>query len=295
MPLCAVQGDPNSHGGGELIAENPQTVFINNIPVIDHAPDPAQADSYCPAPGHCNPETAEGSPNVFYYFNPVHRMLDSRVCGATTVVELQYNVFANDGAPEGQEAAAPIDNRIPIPIDPINPTVLTAVGIGYSRAIVSAAFDAGVPKSQRLPYGADDAKLKDAPVTLNQTWTASLNYLDDIIEQIGVKAYVPYSNISSGPFTTTEITPEALAATQLSYTKELLDLAKQKGIYKNSDRIPFAEKTTPGFESTNVELTDKQNLIVSMNYLDKIVNSPPLVEKLPVWPRLPFGDNNGNT
>ncbi len=108
MPLCAVEGDPNSHGGGELIAENPQTVFINNIPVIDHAPDPAQADSYCPAPGHCNPETAEGSPNVFYYFNPVHRMEDERICGATTIVELQYNVYANN---EGEPVEAALDPR----------------------------------------------------------------------------------------------------------------------------------------------------------------------------------------
>jgi len=95
MPfLWAVQGDPNSHGGGELIADNPQTVFINNIPVIEHD-DPANPDSFCPAPLHCNPETAEGSPNVFVYGKPVHRQDDDRVCGATTIVELQSTVFIN--------------------------------------------------------------------------------------------------------------------------------------------------------------------------------------------------------
>jgi len=96
MPLCAVQGDPNTDVGGELIAANPQTVFINSIPVIDHGPDPAQPDALCPFDGHCNPETAEGSPTVYYYNKPVHRMLDARSCGATTIVELQQTVFANE-------------------------------------------------------------------------------------------------------------------------------------------------------------------------------------------------------
>lgn len=108
MPLCAVEGDPNSHEHGELIAENPRTVFINYIPVIDHAPDPAEPDDLCPGSGHCNPETAEGSPNVFYYFNPVHRQDDRRICDATTVVELQTNVYANDG---GNQAGAGVISR----------------------------------------------------------------------------------------------------------------------------------------------------------------------------------------
>lgn len=108
MPLCAVEGDPNTHEAGQLIAENPRTVYINYIPVIDHAPDPAEPDGYCPGDHHCNPETAEGSPNVFYYFNPVHRMYDLRICGATTVVELQYNVYANEGTPE---AGVPEEER----------------------------------------------------------------------------------------------------------------------------------------------------------------------------------------
>lgn len=95
MPLWAVEGDPNSHGGGELIADNPQTVFINNIPVIEHE-DPAFPDSLCPAAPHCNPETIEGSPDVFVYNKPVHRHDDSRICGALTIVLNQDTVFANE-------------------------------------------------------------------------------------------------------------------------------------------------------------------------------------------------------
>lgn len=94
MPLVAVKDDPNTGGGGDLIPDNPQTVFINNIPVIEHQ-DPAKPDGSCPASPHCNPETAEGSPDVFVYNNPLHRMDDSRICGHTTVVTHQSTVFAN--------------------------------------------------------------------------------------------------------------------------------------------------------------------------------------------------------
>ena len=93
--LWAVRGDPNSHGGGNLIAQNPQTVFINGISVIEHG-DPAYPDSFCPKPGgpHCNPATARGSGTVFVYGNPVHRNGDARICGAVTVVSGQTTVFS---------------------------------------------------------------------------------------------------------------------------------------------------------------------------------------------------------
>lgn len=94
MPLWSVKGDPNTHGGGNLIPANPQTVFINNINVIEHE-DPASPDGLCPAGPHCSPSTAEGSSNVFVYNKPVHREADSRVCGATTIVSGQDSVFAN--------------------------------------------------------------------------------------------------------------------------------------------------------------------------------------------------------
>lgn len=95
MPLVAVQGDPNNAGGGDLIADNPQTVFIHNIPVIEHQ-DPAQPDNACPAGSHCNPATAEGSPNVFVYNKPLHRINDERVCGHRTTPKGNFDVFANE-------------------------------------------------------------------------------------------------------------------------------------------------------------------------------------------------------
>jgi uncharacterized Zn-binding protein involved in type VI secretion len=95
--LWAVEGDPNTHGGGELIAANPQTVFIDGIPVIEHS-DPANPDSLCVplGPPHCNPATANGSGTVFVYGNPVHRNNDDRVCGAKTTVTNQSTVFVGD-------------------------------------------------------------------------------------------------------------------------------------------------------------------------------------------------------
>lgn len=61
--LWAVNGDPNSHGGGALIAGS-RRVFINGIAAVNHSPDGASADALCPAPPHCGPVTAGGSPNV---------------------------------------------------------------------------------------------------------------------------------------------------------------------------------------------------------------------------------------
>lgn len=92
--LWAVQGDPNTHGAGELIASNPQTVFINGIPVIE-VQDDSNPDNLCPPVGepHCNPFSVSGSGTVFVYGNPVHRNNDSRVCGAKTVVTNQSTVF----------------------------------------------------------------------------------------------------------------------------------------------------------------------------------------------------------
>lgn len=94
MPLWAVDNDPNTHGSGGLIPANPRTVYIENINVIEHR-DPARPDGLCPGGSHCNPGTSNGSPNVFVYGNPVHRMKDRRVCGATTIVVNQSTVFAN--------------------------------------------------------------------------------------------------------------------------------------------------------------------------------------------------------
>ena len=61
--LIAVNGDPNSHGGGALIAGS-NNVFINKIAVVNHTPDGASADALL-INLHAAPATAEGSPDVF--------------------------------------------------------------------------------------------------------------------------------------------------------------------------------------------------------------------------------------
>ena len=64
--LVSVNGDPNTHGGGNLIAAC-KNVYINGIMVVNHSPDNASPDGLCPIIGgpHCAPATAGGSPNVF--------------------------------------------------------------------------------------------------------------------------------------------------------------------------------------------------------------------------------------
>lgn len=66
--LWAVDGDANSHGGGQLQASG-STVIINGKPVIVNAPDSASPDGLCPIPGgpHCAPATASGSGDVSAY------------------------------------------------------------------------------------------------------------------------------------------------------------------------------------------------------------------------------------
>lgn len=62
--LISVDGDPNNWGGGDLIA-GCDNVFIGGILVVNHSPDQAAPDFCCPPAPHCNPMTAEGSPDVF--------------------------------------------------------------------------------------------------------------------------------------------------------------------------------------------------------------------------------------
>ena len=61
--LWAVNGDPNDHGGGALIAGLAPTVSINGKTVIVQG-DNAAADSLCPAPPHCAPIAVAGSGDV---------------------------------------------------------------------------------------------------------------------------------------------------------------------------------------------------------------------------------------
>jgi hypothetical protein len=60
--LWAVEGDPNNHGGGALIASGDR-VRIEGKRVIINRPDDAQADNLCPIDNgaHCFPQTAGGS------------------------------------------------------------------------------------------------------------------------------------------------------------------------------------------------------------------------------------------
>jgi len=64
--LVAVDGDPNTHGGGELIAAS-KNLYVEGKLVVNHTPDNAKPDDLCPPLGgeHCNPKTAEGSSDVF--------------------------------------------------------------------------------------------------------------------------------------------------------------------------------------------------------------------------------------
>ena len=62
--LTAVDGNPNTNGGGALKAANPN-VYIGGVLVVINAPNDASPDTFCPIPPHCNPKTAGGSNNVY--------------------------------------------------------------------------------------------------------------------------------------------------------------------------------------------------------------------------------------
>lgn len=64
--LVSVNGDPNTHGDGALIAGS-NRVFVQGIAVVNNSADGSNPDALCiPLGGaHCAPVTAGGSPNVF--------------------------------------------------------------------------------------------------------------------------------------------------------------------------------------------------------------------------------------
>jgi len=62
--LVSVNGDPNTHSGGALIARC-RNVYVHNIMVVNHSSDNAHPDGLCPGGAHCNPKTAAGSPDVY--------------------------------------------------------------------------------------------------------------------------------------------------------------------------------------------------------------------------------------
>ena len=82
----ARQGDTDSHGAGALIS-SVTSVKVNGVP-ISTVPDNASSDSA----GHSNPQASTGSATVKAGGRPVHRLGDSRTCGATTVTA-SSNVF----------------------------------------------------------------------------------------------------------------------------------------------------------------------------------------------------------
>lgn len=61
--LTAIDGNPNSHGGGGLKAANPEVYIGGKLVVLDG--NPASPDALCPLPGHCNPSADGGSPDVY--------------------------------------------------------------------------------------------------------------------------------------------------------------------------------------------------------------------------------------
>lgn len=62
--LWAVDGDPNSHGDGILLATLANEVYINNKKVCLDT-ELANADDLCNSNDHCDPFVTEGSSDVF--------------------------------------------------------------------------------------------------------------------------------------------------------------------------------------------------------------------------------------
>lgn len=94
--LVSVQGDPNTHKNGQLLADNNSgKLFIGGIKVVYQGSN-AIPDDLCllDGPPHCNPFATGHSPTIFCEGIPIHRNNDSRICGAVTVVGGQSTVFA---------------------------------------------------------------------------------------------------------------------------------------------------------------------------------------------------------
>ena len=64
--LWSVDNDPNSHGAGNLDANDTETFFIENKPVVTHTPDPGKvSDNLTHSPSAV--QTAAGSDDTFAY------------------------------------------------------------------------------------------------------------------------------------------------------------------------------------------------------------------------------------
>jgi uncharacterized Zn-binding protein involved in type VI secretion len=59
----SIEDDPNTHGGGALIA-SVSNVRVNNKKIIV-LNDSAKPDAKCPGPNHCNPKASSASSDVY--------------------------------------------------------------------------------------------------------------------------------------------------------------------------------------------------------------------------------------
>lgn len=245
-------------------------------------------------------ETANGSRGVFIENRPVNRRgdvdtdLSPRAMGSP-------DVFAGDVS-AGTSGARANTGDTPVPVTGVSKEASTAAAINYGRFVADLMFRYGLVSDYgSLPYGGNDAFNpaigSDTPVTVPQAKTAAFNWIESVLEVTNTQPYVPFSSTASTSMTDEKpaLTPAVINAMDLSFTKKILDVAKAQGSFENSDRLPFVSKTSPGFEDTELDMSLQKNLDLNMNYFDSIVNTEPLLEMYPRWPRLPFGSNNGNT
>jgi uncharacterized Zn-binding protein involved in type VI secretion len=89
--LVAVKGDPESHGGGALHADNTGgKMFAGGIEVVVVGSS-ADTDNLF----HPNPAAATGSGKLWVNGNMIHRNNDSRTCGASTIATGQTKLYVN--------------------------------------------------------------------------------------------------------------------------------------------------------------------------------------------------------
>jgi len=97
MLEITVNGQPNSHGAGSLIAGLQDFVYIDSK-LVCVVGDSASADGLCAPIGgsHCAPAASSGSALVYINNISVHRLGDSRTCGAVSVSPPTTHLICND-------------------------------------------------------------------------------------------------------------------------------------------------------------------------------------------------------
>lgn len=207
MPLVSIQGNPNTHGGGDLIAGNPQTVQVVSIPVIEFS-DPANPDGLCPIPGgsHCSPDSSSGSPNVFVYNNPIHRDRDSRTCGASTIVDSQSTVFANEPGQNIEGIFIPQDPyQLPFVKALIEQTGANAPHDDPDSPVKSYGISDNIPSNSNDDAPVDEtpgAKDEGQPTDCGNYPTAPVDYNQKLSSNFTIK------NLSIGAVFAHDIVPQ---------------------------------------------------------------------------------------